>query len=196
MAKVSAIILAAGLSRRMGEENKLFLSIKGKPMVEWVIENVSKSIADEVVLVASELSMDQLTKWQSDRIQLVENLEYKQGMTSSIQAGVNAATGDAYMICLSDQPLIKTETYDLLIQTFQEAAIQDPSAIVLPFFKDKKGNPVIFSAQYRTEILNHVAPEGCKEIVQANRKHLRKVDTTDAGILMDIDTQEDYKKMN
>lgn len=195
MAKVSAIVLAAGLSRRMGEENKLFLPVNDRPMVEWVIEKVAQSTADEVIIVGSELSLDRFEKWKSDRVQVINNPHYQNGMTSSIQAGVQVASGDGYMICLGDQPKIEISTYNELIAAFQSSFAQNEGSIVLPFYDGKKGNPVIFSAIYREDILNHTEPEGCKEIVQANKHHLTKVDVSDSGILMDVDTREDYERL-
>ena len=148
------MILGAGLSRRMGNENKLFLPINGKPMIEWVIENISASSVEEIILVGSELSMALLEKYQSARVKLVDNPNYETGMTSSIQAGVNEASGDGYMICLGDQPKIESSTYDQLVQAF----LNQPEAIVLPFHHSQKGNPVILPSAFREEILTHKAP--------------------------------------
>ena len=189
MAKVSAIILGAGLSRRMGKENKLFLPIDGKPMIEWVIERVVASSATEIILVGSALSMGLLKKYEGMGIKLVENLHYQSGMTSSIQEGLTTASGDGYMICLGDQPAIMTSTYNSLIESFHNK----PTSVVLPFFEGKKGNPVIFPKAIRGEILNHTEPEGCKQIIHENQHQVLKVKTEDPGILMDVDTRADYE---
>ena len=188
MARISAIILGAGLSQRMGKENKLFLTINGKPMIEWVIESVTASSVSEVIIVGSELSMDKLEKWKSASVKVVENKKYKSGMTSSIQTGVNSANGDGYMICLGDQPNIQTSTYDQLIKAFNA----HENKIVLPFFEGRKGNPSIFPSQFRGDILQHKDPEGCRAIIQGNKSKIYKVEVSDPGVLMDIDTPQDY----
>ena len=188
MAKLSAIILGAGLSRRMGDDNKLFLPIKGKPMIEWVIEKVKNSRIDEIILVGSELSMNQLIRFEDSRMKIVENIHYLSGMTSSIQAGVKEATGDGYMICLGDQPTIEISTYDQLIVGFEST----PHSIIIPYYGGRKGNPVVLPGKYRAAILTHSKPEGCKEIIQKNRDYVIEVATDDPGILMDVDTKEDY----
>ncbi|MDV7390572.1 NTP transferase domain-containing protein, partial [Arthrospira platensis SPKY1] len=102
------------------------------------------------------------------------NPDYQQGMTTSIQKGVEAASPDAagYMICMSDQPFLQSSEYDLLIQAFTDAFSSDPACIVLPFYNGQKGNPVIFSRHYREAILAHQEMEGCKEIVQAGKAHV------------------------
>ena len=97
------------------------------------------------------------------------------------------------MICLGDQPTIKTEDYDQIIRAFDQAYAKDTKSIVVPFHEGKRGNPVIFSASYKTEILNHQNMEGCKGIIQENAQHIVRVSLSNAGILTDIDTPEDYR---
>lgn len=187
MAKVTAIILAAGTSSRMGETNKLFLDLKGKPIIEWVIEGVSQSAVEEIILVGSELSMDRLAQFDDCKIRLIENANYKSGMTSSIQAGVSAASPkNGLMICLGDLPLIRTETLNQLILAF------DDQSIVVPTYQGQKGNPVIFPSSLRQAILDHKEPEGCKGVVQANKKLVKLIEVDDEGILKDVDTHEQY----
>jgi len=175
----------------MGKENKLFLPINGKPMIEWVIERVQASWVDEIVLVGSELSMERLVAFENDRIKVVDNPRYESGMTSSIQAGVEVAKGAGFMICLGDQPNIETSTYDQLMDSFRA----NPDSIILPFFQGKKGNPVIFPATYREAVLAHPEPEGCKGIIQQNQEQVVKTDVTDTGVLMDVDTRGDYEAL-
>lgn len=194
MTKVSAIVLAAGLSKRMGPENKLFLEIKGRPMVDWVIEQVKASTVDDMIVVASERSIDLLSKWKSDRIRVVENQYYKSGMTSSIQAGIMAASADGYMVCLGDQPKIKTSTYNQIVAGFRLTYPGNSKAIAVPFYGEKKGNPAVFSSMYRESILNHQEPEGCKRIISDNREAVLPIQIDDGGILTDIDTPDDYSK--
>lgn len=190
MAKVSVIVLAAGLSRRMGNDNKMGLLFQGKPIVQHVINQLRESNAFETIIVTSEISQALFTNQN-----VVLNERYESGMTSSIQTGVQATSAltEGYMICLGDQPLIKTEHYNQIIRTFEESLQLDPQAIVLPTFEGKKGNPVVFSVHYKKAILNHRQPEGCKEIVQANKKHLVFAPLETASILQDVDLPEDYQ---
>ena len=94
------------------------------------------------------------------------------------------------MICLGDQPNIKTPTYDVLLDAFSS----NPAAIVLPFYQGEKGNPVILPKFFRADILAHEEPEGCKRIVQANKDLVIQVDVDDPGVLQDIDTKTDYER--
>jgi len=193
--KISAIILAAGLSRRMGEEDKLFLPINGKPMIEVVIKNVTASLVDEVILVGNEKTIDRLSKYQNDGIRLVENLYYRAGMTSSIQVGIKEASGDAFMICLGDQPKISTSTYAQIIEAHHSKGLVEKQLITVPFYNGDKGNPVIFSSSYRNEILTHKEPEGCRKIIKNNSGFVQKIEVNDPGILIDVDTMDDYENL-
>ena len=105
MAKVSAIVVAAGTSSRMGDTNKLFLNYQGKTIIQSVIENIIASNPNEVVVVGSELSMERLASFNYGSIRLVENKDYQRGMTSSIQRGVESSKADAdgFMICLGEK---------------------------------------------------------------------------------------------
>ena len=192
MAKVSAILLGAGLSRRMGAQNKMALPYKGKPMMRHVHDQIKESLAFELIIVTSEHSQKLL-----DDIPVVLNEHYQRGMTSSIQAGVRSCSyiADGYMICLGDQPLIRPTEYNQIISHFSKHFPDDPKAIVIPTHKGIKGNPVILSTWYREAILQHEEPEGCKGIVKAHQQHVYRVELSTDGILNDVDRPEDYEKL-
>ena len=192
MAKVSAIILAAGLSQRMGEENKLFLHIKTKPIIKHVIDAIAKADMDEIIIVGSEYSNNFLKDLLDEKMSLVNNPNYKKGMTTSIKAGVRSAKKEnAFMICLGDQPFIKSETYKKIAKYAENSFQESKSAIVKPSYQGKQGNPVVFSSNYLEDILNHEEPEGCKEIVEKNKAQLCLIEVNDEGILKDIDNKTD-----
>jgi len=197
VAKVSAIVLAAGTSSRMGGVNKLFLDFQGKTIIQWVIENVIASYPNEVVVVGSELSMERLVGFNYRSIRLVENKDYELGMTRSIQSGVKSsnANSDGYMICLGDQPTIEPLVYSQLIHVFESADKKNKKSIVVPFHKMKQGNPVIFSSYYKQEILIHEVAEGCKGILDKHYSFVKRIDVKSSSILRDVDTKGDYEAL-
>lgn len=194
---VSAILLAAGESKRMGEQDKLFLKYKGAWIVNHVMQNLWASNKSELVIVMNNNDNQLLNGQISEEIQVVVNADYKKGMTTSIQAGVKAASDNAsgFMICLADQPLMKKDDYNEIIERFELLVKHDAKAIVVPMYKSKKGNPVIFSASYRHAILAHQNMEGCKEIVQSNKQHVYPLEVRNDHILRDVDTPEDYEEL-
>lgn len=213
---VTAIVLAAGLSRRMGEVNKLLLPFGEKTVLETTLDNILSSNI-EVVLIVIGHEAPQVKKVLDDYLRrntgfrrkffIVENPDYEKGMTTSIQAGIKASKRLSpptlnsqfstlnYMICLSDMPLISSDEYSFLKNQFEEILKKDEKAIVQPIFKEKRGNPTIFSSFYENDILNLIDTEGCKPIVQSHKNHVYLVEMPTHSILKDIDNNQDYKLM-
>ncbi len=193
---ISVIVLAAGLSRRMGLENKLLLPFNGKTILETTIEQLlAAQIGPISVVVGHEKELVKSILKQYDPLSIIENLDYKSGMTSSIKAGVRASMGNDFMICLSDMPLIQPNEYQRLRDSFIEIKKHDEYAIIQPIFNEKQGNPVIFSNFYGNLILNNKNTEGCKPIVQAHKQHVYRVEMPSDSVLLDADTKEDYAKL-
>lgn len=194
---ISAIILAAGESKRMGKTDKRFLTLEGKWLVQHVLEHLLASKVAEIILVRNGVDDEQLIGFQSERVKIVVNENYQKGMTTSIQKGVSVATEQAkgYLICLADQPLLTAEEYNLLLEAFLKPQRVQTTPIIVPFYEGKKGNPVLFSAHYKTAILTHQEMEGCKGIVQANKSNIVEIEMPTSHILLDVDTPADYDRL-
>lgn len=190
---VSAIVLAAGSSRRMGNVNKLLLPYRNKTIITHVVENIlAAGIMDLIVVAGFEAS--NLKKNLKDLpVQFVINEDHTDGLTSSIQQGIRKANGNGYMICLADMIFIEPGEYFLLLKSYEEQLAVDPKCICQPVYNNQKGNPLIFSSLYRQDILNHKEPEGCKAIVQSNKQHVYTTAMNTNHILKDIDYPEDYE---
>jgi len=196
---ISAIVLAAGLSTRMGNENKLLLPWKGTTVVAHVVNQLLDAAVDEVIVVLGyEADLVKRTITKNVRIRFVYNEDFEKGMTTSIQKGVAAADPNSkgFMICLSDLVLMESSDYNKIADAWQKEFVQDGKTIVLPTYKGKRGNPIVFSAFYKETILQHDKMNGCKAIVQTNTAHLIKLDFNNDHILKDIDTKEAYAMLN
>jgi molybdenum cofactor cytidylyltransferase len=130
-------------------------------------------------------------------VKTLENLHYKSGMTTSIQAGVAAFPQQVagYMICLADMPLISPGEYKLLAAAFFQQLKTDEKTIVQPIYQGQGGHPVIFSAHYKAAILKLEYLEGCKPIVQENRAHLLQVEMPGNAVLRDADDEAAYQDL-
>ncbi len=195
---LSVIVLAAGLSRRMGSENKLLLQFQGKTILETTISNILKADIGEVIVVVgheAELVKAVLNNRFSD-IQIVENTDFEQGMTTSIKAGIRAANKntEGYMICLSDMVLIEPEEYRFIAQQF--LFHDEENVIIQPIFGEKRGNPVIFSPFYKNSILETLDTEGCRSVVQSYKNHVHLIAMPTNHIFIDVDNKEDYNYVN
>ena len=191
----SAIVLAAGLSTRMGEQNKLLMQWKGKPVLEITVTKLLASNVNEVIVVTGHEAGKAEAAVAHLPVQVVYNALYHQGMTSSIQCGVEKAKGDGYMICLADMLMITGEEYRFLVNHFENALALNPQCICVPRHQGTKGNPVFFSSYYKKAMLQHTEPEGCKSIVQANQLNVYWIDMPTNHILQDMDYPGDYERL-
>lgn len=194
---ISAIVLAAGESTRMGKQNKLLLPFQGQTLIERTVDTVLQSDVGEVIVVLGH-EAQRVREVLGDRpVKFRQNESYQKGMTTSIQSGVQAADDrtDGFMICLSDLPLIEADELNHLLQAFDSAVKVNPFGIVIPLFEGQRGNPVILSAIYKHDILAHQEMHGCKGIIKQNLENVREVEMNTDRVLRDIDTLEDYHKL-
>ncbi|AXI42077.1 NTP transferase domain-containing protein [Sulfitobacter sp. SK011] len=187
MDSFGAIILAAGLSRRMEARNKLLLPINGKPMIRHVVETYLAVVDRQVCLV---------TGFEADRIeaalaglpiQCVHNADYQAGQPFSVRTGLLAAPADAsnYLIGLGDQPQLTADELRALITAHLAADVQK---ISIPYKDSARGNPIIVPAALRTQLLADQANPGCGKFTRANPELAQNVPMTQPGFFNDIDT--------
>jgi len=192
---VTAILLAAGSSRRMGASNKLLLPWKGKPLVAVTAENIWAAGIGELVIVTGHQASETSAALSHLPARIIHNPEHEKGMTGSIQAGVLASTGQGYLICLADMALITPEEYILLLTAFDREYSRDVQCILLPEYQGRKGNPVLFSAAWRESILQHPEEDGCRTLVRKYPQHHCRIPMPTDHILHDIDSPGDYEQL-
>ncbi|MFT6871176.1 MAG: molybdenum cofactor cytidylyltransferase [Roseivirga sp.] len=193
MPKVNAILLAAGLSSRMNGPNKLLLPFHGGAVIQSVYRALSKSLISQITVVTGrdeEHVMSSLSLRLND--QFAHNTSFELGMTSSIQSGLNDAQPcDAIMICLGDMPWLQSADYDLLIDYFK--AHGSSNKILVPWFDQKRANPVIFGKGYFEDILNHKDTNGCSQIVRDNQENVLNLNVDNDRFIKDIDSLDDIE---
>ena len=189
---VTAILLAAGSSRRMGDSNKLLLPWKGKPLVAITAEHILDAGIPELIIVTGYQAPEISAAVSHLNARIAYNPRHEKGMTSSIQTGVNAATGHGYLICLADMAILTPEEYILLISAFEPEYNRNIHCILLPEYQGQKGNPVLFSATWRESILQHPEEDGCRSLLRNNPQHLCRIPMPTDHILQDIDSPTDY----
>ena len=190
---ISAVILAAGESRRMGEQNKLLLPIGGEVLILKFVKSVCASDVDDVLVVVGHEAEKIKDILQGQPVRFVANPNYLVGMTTSIQSGVRAVSpeSDGWLICLSDMPFAETSDFNCLIYAFNNFRIPESSLIVVPVFQEKRGNPVLFSREFRGKILQYKG-DGCRGILQEYPKSVMEVMMGNDNLFLDVDTPEDY----
>lgn len=195
--RLTAIVLAAGASKRMDSGNKLLLDYRGKPLVAHVVETILAAGLEEVVVVLG---------YEAERVRSVlggypvtfaENPRYHEGMSTSIHAGVRAASPESagFMVCLADLPLIESSELEKLVRAFNTAGAQDDRHIIVPYHRGERGNPVIFPAHYKSEILAQRGLMGCRGLTEQHRDHVIAVEMDTDHILTDVDTSDAYEAL-
>ena len=190
---ISAIVLAAGESKRMGRTKQL-LEWEGRTILQRVLENLSRSRVDEVILVLGHEAERILQTLDTYRFKVVINEDYKKGMITSIQQGLINLNDkvEAFFIVLADQPGLGPEVFDRLIGEFRQASPQ--KSIVLPTFHGRRGHPALFSAKYKKEALRIAGDVGFRQVLQEHPEEILTVEMDTDSILQDIDTPDDYRK--
>jgi len=190
---LTAILLAAGTSRRMGDDNKLLLPWKDRTIVAATAANILAAGIGEIIVVTGYEAPKITGALEGLRLRFIHNPAYNEGMTSSIQTGVRGANGDGFMICLADMVLISPAEYAHLAAAWEKAHASAPHCIAIPEYQGEKGNPVILPATLREEILIHPEKEGCRQLVRRYHAHHLRIPMPNDHILRDIDRPEDYR---
>ncbi len=189
MSEIWAIILAAGESVRM-QKNKLLLPYNGKTLIEVVIDNISQSAIDKLMIVTGAFKDDLLKTITKLPVDHCFNSNYKEGMLSSVQCGFYNIPDkpQAVMIFLADQPDISTEIINLLIRKFELSK----KGIVIPVYQDQRGHPIMIDWKYRYIIEKLNPAIGLRDLLQQYPEDVLEVQVNTSEILMDIDTPKDY----
>jgi len=203
---VSAVVLAAGMSTRMGR-NKLLLTFRDKPLVVHAVDTLWASKVGEIIVVLgheSEKVWDRLedscgqmrNEGQRSRVRLVDNPDYREGLSTSVRTGVQAVSreADAIMIYLADQPLLEPADIDRIIAAFAKGKAEN-KMIVVPFFKGERGNPVILDASLRDSILGIVGDVGCKGVIKRYPEKVYSVEMENDHVVRDVDDVQAYERL-
>lgn len=186
--KIAGLILAAGGSTRMGNENKLLMPFNGKPMVNHVVDGSLDSNLDHTCVVVGHDASKIKSLMGNQDIQLVENEQWVSGMASSIGAGVSELNEfDGIVILLGDMPMVTSE----LINEIIDHGAQD--RIVVPMKDGRQGNPVFFGSTFRDELTSVTGDSGAKSVIQKNRSSVLEIEVQSDAIFKDYDTYESLK---
>ncbi|WP_043363926.1 NTP transferase domain-containing protein [Belnapia sp. F-4-1] len=192
--KVAALVLAAGRSRRMAPLNKLLVQDdQGTPMVARVVDNALASRARPVVVV---------TGYEHERVEaalagraviLAHAEDYAEGLSASLKAGLAALPKDidGVVICLGDMPLVAGPMIDRLLAAFDP---EEGRAIVMPTFRGKQGNPMLWAMEFLPEMMTISGDVGARHLAGKHADRVAEVEMADDAVLRDFDTTDALKK--
>ena len=190
---ICGLVLAAGLSRRMGEFKPL-LPFRGKTLIENTIDSILSSGAHQVVVVtghrADELEAVLGEKYEG-RVILTRNHEFATtDMLHSIQIGCKAMPEcDAFFLLPGDMPVVEPATFrKMLLQR------DGTLGVIFPTLDGYRKHPPLVDYRLIPQILGFHGEGGLRQFWQEREAMVRTVAVDDAGVWVDLDTQEDYKK--
>ena len=190
---ISAVILAAGRAERMGEQ-KLFLPLGGKPVLQWVLESALASELDEIICVTRDFApvRRQITL-TDERLFWLLNYAADRGQSTSVIAGLWAANQDCdgVMFMVGDQPLISKDLINALIDKFDD----DSALIVAPKFNGEPRNPVLFRRQLFPELLKLTGDRGGRALLEKHRRKTALIEWPEEQPFLDLDVPADYDRL-
>jgi molybdenum cofactor cytidylyltransferase len=189
----TGILLAAGFSRRFGENNKLLHPLAdGRPIALAAAQNLIQALPTVIAIVRPE-NHDLAELLMVAGLQVFACGEHEQEMADSLAAVVRyssvfAASDKGFVIALADMPYIRPETILAVAN-----ALASGASIVVPTYQNQRGHPVGFAAKYRNELEALRGDEGARSILKRHQSEIYMLECDDAGILADIDTPSDLK---
>jgi len=186
---VTAVILAAGRSTRMGGPNKLLAELAGKPLVRTVTEQALASGASSVIVVTGHQAAEVEKALAGLKVKFVRNPDFAAGLASSVKTGIAAvpANADGAVVCLGDMPLIDSRLIDRLIEAF---APDRGDLIAVPVSDGRRGNPVLWSRRFFTELMTLDGDIGARHLIARHAEAVAEVPVEGHGAFLDIDTPE------
>ena len=189
---VGVVILAAGASTRMGTPKQL-LPLQGRSFLRHAAETALASVCQPVVVVLGAYAERLRQEVEDLPVQVVENLRWAEGMSSSVGAGVAAleATPDkisAVVLTLCDQPFVSAEVINQIVEAYHVTG----KPIVASEYAGTLGVPALFSRTFFSELKALRRGEGAKQVIAKHAHEVFGVPFPEGAI--DIDTPKDYEQ--
>ena len=191
--KTAILIMAAGQSRRMGDDNKMTVEVKGKPMLRHVAEAAISSNAKSVSVVTGFAPEEAKKVLSGLDVAYIHNPDFEDGLSTSIRAGIAAISSDVdhVIILLGDMPFVTSEMIDRMIGESRD----HPHNIVMATNNGKRGNPVLWPKAFFEELQQIEGDVGARHIIGANAERVSEVEIGNAAEL-DLDTRELINQFN
>ena len=192
--RIDCFILAAGMSKRIGNENKLLKKINNNTILNQTLNNHIESKIDNINLILGHQKDIILKHIEQNKIFIIENNNFKSGMLSSIlkiNENINEET-TGILISLADMPFVTSEDINKLIKIFNE---NNQKIICIPENKEKLGNPILLPKEIYKDLIKDVSKlsndKGLKKLILDKKYNYIRVSLSE-GVTKDFDTIEDF----
>ncbi len=194
--RVAAIVLAGGLSSRMGQsgqtaQSKVLLPWDGRAIIQVIVDRLKRMRLDEIVVVTGHQAAQVKAKLNDEPVKVVYNPNYRKGeMLSSLQTGLQAL-GPEYAACLivlGDQPQLDNRIVSELMAAYAEGK----GRIIAPSYRQRRGHPILIDRVLWPELLDLQSGSAPRDVINAHNDEIHYVNVDSDSVLRDIDTPDDY----
>ena len=188
---ISAILLAAGKSKRLKGENKLIKNFKGKPLINHILKSLIKSKVNKIIVVLGyENRKIKKIALKSKKITFVVNSQYLKGISTSIKCGLKKISKKniGFLIAHADMPLVSKT----ILNTLCSALKNKNKEIFVPVYKKKVGNPLAFKYSMIKSLKKIKGDRGAKKLIRSNKSKVQLVKMKSKSILIDFDQLKDF----
>ncbi len=192
MSRISAVVLAAGLSTRMGVP-KLVLPWQKSTIIQHVVWVLSASGVEDILVVTGGAQVQVKAALEGENVRLAYNPDYERGeMLSSVQAGLRSLPEDAEaaLVCLGDQPQVQVDVVRAVIDRYCSTR----AGLVVPSYHNRRGHPWLAARALWPAILELAAPQTLRTFLNAHAAMTHYLSVETPSVLFDIDTPEDYAR--
>jgi molybdenum cofactor cytidylyltransferase len=190
---ISAVILAIE-PEQSAAEPKVFLPLKGKPVLQWVLETALATNLDEIICVSRELrSVRKQIHLVDERLFWIADDNAGRGTNAGVISGLWAINpkSDGVLFLDGDQPLVRTELINALLARFRESG----AWIVAPSFRGKTRNPLLFHRELFPELLRLSGKRTPRSLLRKHRRKAVLVECSDEIPFLDLNVREDFERI-
>jgi molybdenum cofactor cytidylyltransferase len=190
---ISSVILAAARAESMGEPKSL-LPLRGKPVLQWVLESALASVLHEIICVVHDLKIvRRRISLVNKRLYWLTNYTADRGQSTSVIAGLWAIDpkSSGALFLAGDQPMIRPELINSLVERFEKS----DALIVAPSFRGETRNPILFRRDLFGELLQLTGDRDGRVLMEKYRKKTALVEWNDELSFKDIDVHRDYERI-
>ena len=188
---ISAILLAAGQSKRIRGENKLLKKYKGKILINHILKSLIKSKANKIIIVLGyEARKIKKIALKSKKIIFVFNSNYAKGISTSIKCGLKKISKKniGFLITHADMPLVSKT----ILNTLCSALKSKNKEIFVPVYKKRIGNPLAFKYSMIKSLKRIKGDRGAKKLIRSNKSKIKLMKMKSKSILIDFDQLKDF----
>jgi len=193
---LSAIILAAGASRRFGSAKLLtrLPARNGRAVIQITVNMALQAGLQQIIVVVGCYADEVRDLLAGQPVQIIENPSWKDGMSTTVHAGLDHVQPDseAVLLMLADQPAVSPA----IIRSLCERYLEERSPIVAPVYEGRRGNPVLFDRCTFDSLRRVTGDQGGRQVIASGEFQAELVEMDDRAVLLDIDQREDMETIS